>query len=415
MELAKVLVRTVARAFYDTEHVIVVDALVMHSALSSADLSIAMLLSPSNSNKIIQRLIGKLREGGLVSVYTRQETRDGATKPQARDYYYIDYRRAIDSIKWKVHVIHEKIKAASSSTGQEEKKEWHCMRCKSQYTMMEVLDLTDQDGRFLCRKCGNTLSELGDEIVEQDDTTALFNKQFGPILNLLQKIDDVTVPESTGEQALANARPMPRSELNPAPKVQVAPSQVSRPTAVKGQATGPEEIRVSITSESESTAAKAAEEAERRQKIAAQNQLPEWHERSTVTGEFIKNKADGAASRVAAPVAVNGEEKEEKKVEDSEQMDIFYAMLEKERLEKERKQQEEEDEEDEEDDDDEFEDVAITGANGTPLVKKPRLENNANPAMNVKVEGKDLQQPAAPDSKAGEESDEDDDEFENVM
>ncbi|MBE7179966.1 MAG: hypothetical protein INR71_01965 [Terriglobus roseus] len=68
MDQAKVLVRTVARAFYETEHVVVVDALVTHSALSAADISIAMHLSPSNSNKIVQRLIGKLREGGLVSV-----------------------------------------------------------------------------------------------------------------------------------------------------------------------------------------------------------------------------------------------------------------------------------------------------------------------------------------------------------
>lgn len=32
MDLAKVLVRSVMRAFYDTRHILVIDALVIHSA-----------------------------------------------------------------------------------------------------------------------------------------------------------------------------------------------------------------------------------------------------------------------------------------------------------------------------------------------------------------------------------------------
>lgn len=37
MEIAKVLVRTVARVFYDTEQIIVIDALVNHGAFVPAE------------------------------------------------------------------------------------------------------------------------------------------------------------------------------------------------------------------------------------------------------------------------------------------------------------------------------------------------------------------------------------------
>lgn len=405
MEHAKILVRTVARAFYETEHVIVADALAMHSALSAADISIAMHLSPSNSNKIVQRLIAKLREGGLVSVFTRQETRDGSNKPQARDYYYIDYRRAIDSTKYRVHILHEQIKAASSSTGQDEKKEWRCTRCSSQFTAMEVLDTTDARGRFTCKRCGFVLSEIGEENVEINDRTALFNKQFGNILQLLQKIDDCTIPESTGEQALSDARPMPRNEvLNPAPKLQVMP-QLSRPTAVKGQvASGPEKIEVSITSGTESTEAEAAAKQRYNAEMAARNTLPEWHTRSTVTGELVRESTPAAVKPVASNEGNNAED--EKSAAELDQMDHFYEQLEEERAAK-KDGDEEEEEEEEDEESDSFEDIPIITGEKRGL---PELDSDPEPKRARLVE-----ESVAVDVKVRDESDEDEDDFENVM
>lgn len=66
MELAKVLVRSVVRAFYETEHIVLIDALVNHSALSLSDLALAVDLG--KQQKVAQKLAGKLKEGGLVSV-----------------------------------------------------------------------------------------------------------------------------------------------------------------------------------------------------------------------------------------------------------------------------------------------------------------------------------------------------------
>ncbi|MBE7179965.1 MAG: hypothetical protein INR71_01960 [Terriglobus roseus] len=335
--------------------------------------------------------------------------------------------------------MHEKIKAATSSSGQEEKKEYICMRCRSEYTAIEVLDSLDPAGRgtgFLCKRCSNPLSELGDDIIQQDDTTALFNKQFAPILSILQKIDDTVVPEVTGEQALADMRPMPRTELNPAPKTQAAPTQASRPTAVKGMSTAPEKIEVAITSDLESTAAQQAANAERKAKIAAQNQMPEWHERSTISGDAFKRTSAaaggsvGGAATSAAPTA-NGEDKPEEKKDDSASLANFYEMLEKERQEQERlKQEEEEEEEEDDDDEDDFEDVGGVGSAdaGTPNVggdKRAGQLNGDVPVVKVDAPDADETTPAptpankvAPSTSSQmdtpRESDEDEDEFEDV-
>ena len=82
MDLAKTLIRSVARAFYDTPFVLVIDALMVHSAfvrthqpcvteaewpdrLPNEDLAY-LLQMPS---KELRKLCGKLKEDRLLSVY----------------------------------------------------------------------------------------------------------------------------------------------------------------------------------------------------------------------------------------------------------------------------------------------------------------------------------------------------------
>jgi transcription initiation factor TFIIE subunit alpha len=65
--LAKVFVKTAVRMFYETEHIVVIDALVYHGALSLQDLVI--VLDWGKNQKGAAKLTGKLREGGLISVY----------------------------------------------------------------------------------------------------------------------------------------------------------------------------------------------------------------------------------------------------------------------------------------------------------------------------------------------------------
>ncbi len=71
MDLAQTLVRSVVRAFYDDHqtfdrrHILVVDALVIHSALRDDDMSYLMNMNLKDLHKIC----GRLREDRFIQVY----------------------------------------------------------------------------------------------------------------------------------------------------------------------------------------------------------------------------------------------------------------------------------------------------------------------------------------------------------
>ncbi|KAF2015217.1 hypothetical protein BU24DRAFT_449976 [Aaosphaeria arxii CBS 175.79] len=402
LQLAKQFVKTVVRMFYETEHIVVIDALVFHGALTISDL--VTVLDGGKNQKGAQRITGRLREGGLVSVFTRQEVRVGAMKATNREYYYIDYRRAIDATKYRLHVLDEKIKKNVNPS--QEKKDFNCKRCKSQWTALEAMDspdpIPDRIGGtgFICKNCSYPLDEIADDGVGHDagDVPAKFNKIFKPILNLMQQIDEVVIPAIEGQDAVDGAIELPRDqELNPAAQHEVVVAPAVRPTAVRGVATGPEKISVSIATNSEQSEAARIAEAQRQAKIQQQNLLPEWHTKSTVRdqdyGESnIKTEATGSLTP-----SFKTEQTEEKNVATTDLDDIF-AKIEADRI-----KQEEQDETD--DEDDEFEDVIVSNAatetNGAPDAKRAKLESSAAPSPANGVT------PGMSTGDGGDESDED--------
>ncbi|KAF2137489.1 uncharacterized protein K452DRAFT_257550 [Aplosporella prunicola CBS 121167] len=431
METAKVLVRTIARIFYDVEQIVVIDALVNHGAISAADLSLVM--DEGKNHKKVQKYCAKLREGGLVSVYVRSETREGAQKPTNKEYYYIDYRKAVDSTKYRIHMLDNNIKAVAKPT--QEKKEYACPRCSSQWTLMEVLDNPDPSGKgsgFLCKRCNAPLKARNqgpDAEPEADDAPARFNNQFKPLLDLLQQIDKAVVPAVTGEEAVANAKPVPRDEqINPAQKTEVVVDEMLRPTAVRGIQTGPDKVDITIQTDEQNTAAELAAEAERRAKIAAQNQLPVWHTQSTVAGSegmsLKQNGVAGAADGATSLLAGNSAAATEDKKSSNADLDAYFEAL---KQEQDRKAKEEEEEEEEEDDEDEFEDVVTPSVAATPVPAAAPADGAAPDAKRIKLEepatatALSLAPPApaaaAPASSAqpSEAAESDEDDFEDVV
>ncbi len=259
---------------------------------------------------------------------------------------------------------------------------------------MEVLDSIDPAGRgsgFLCKRCNHLLELRADDTnaePEADDTPALFNQQFSDILSLLQQIDEVVVPAADAEAIVADARPVQRHDtFNPVAKAEAADRPIARPTAVKGITTGPEKIEISITTNSETTAAEQAAEAERRARLAAQNQLPKWHTRSTVTGEAttLGERQDAARQEPEViPVARSSlDENDEEKKERDPALDAYFAAL---RAEQERLAQEDEYDEDEEDEE-EFEEVTLGDSNIHAGGKRPRMEDSVIPPSATSFSG----------------------------
>ncbi|KAI2643283.1 hypothetical protein GGS21DRAFT_7384 [Xylaria nigripes] len=361
MDLAQQLVRSVARVFFnspdiDTRHVLIVDALIIHSALRDDDLSYLM----SMNLKDLHRICAKLRDERLLQVHVRPELREGQQRPTNRTYYFIDYRQAIDAIKWRVYHIDKAVQGNAKPAT--EKKEYFCRRCHAEWTQMEVLDKFDPTRGFTCHRCDAVLISDPEREAGGHEQSTKLNNQLRFITDMLPKLDAVIVPENTFETAHAVARPVIRDATN-----QAAPSivveSIAKPTAVRGMAnTGPQSISVDITELEGPTEAEKEAEKERKERIAQANALPEWHLQSTVTGASY-----GGPNPL--PTFKNDDEDDMKKLNDpiddamhGEEVTTLFEMLARQQAEEARRKEAEADDSDEEEDDqdeeeEEFEDI----------------------------------------------------------
>ena len=81
MDLAQTLIRSVVRAFYETKHVLVIDALMVHSVLPTDDLAYILGMQP----KDLRKLCGKLKEDRLLAVYAHT---DPLSNIRSNSFYY---------------------------------------------------------------------------------------------------------------------------------------------------------------------------------------------------------------------------------------------------------------------------------------------------------------------------------------
>lgn len=449
MDLAKNLIRMTVRAFYSTEHVLVVDALAIHSTLPDTDLATALGMPRGQ----LRKLCGTLKADGLVSSQIRGEKKEGAppvnpTKDgqpvlfkdrerlQTREWYYLNFHHAIDCLKYRMHKLSRHIEAIGAPTT--EKKGRSCPRCKSSYNELEVMDNISAMGEFLCHKCQHVLDEVDEADLGENESMKRLNDQLSRMVDMMRQIDSTDVPENDFEAALSHHVPITRGDWNPAAKREIVDFKPSLANS-KGLALAPEEITVTVLEDGDDSKITAEEAARKRAEEAKQNSLPAWIAGSTITGELTaigyKEAAERAARDAHASALHLDDGSEEKKVnnDDDGVMDDYWAAL---KAEQEREKQEaaEEDDEEEDDDDDEddFEDVVVGDSSAkadsslhrpsisgsTPVTLSSTATDDEGPAAK-RVKSDISQQVAvsAPEgtqeSKNGE-SDEDELEFEDV-
>lgn len=289
--------------------------------------------------------------------------REGQQRPTNRTYYYIDYRQAIDAIKWRVYTIDREVSSKASQTT--EKKLYFCPRCGMDWNELDVLDLMGPQG-FLCHKCKAILVQDPQRLAGGHEESTRLNNQLKFITDLLPQLDSVHIPDNTFEAAHATARPVVRDAQNQVAKSTVVESTL-KPTAVRGLAnTGPKSIAINITDAEGPTEAEKEAERLRKEKKAAENALPEWHVKSTVTGTTFTSDGAPAASQGKSDGGADGGDPDKKDDEDNlsaaqqAAMDDVFA-----RLQQQQQQMEEEDDDDdddEDDDDEEFEDIGLGGS-----------------------------------------------------
>lgn len=369
MDQAQQLVRMIARSFYEVEHRVVVDALVKHSALNIDEFRL-VFNNTSKHKQEIQKLCGRLREGGLISIYSQQETKLNALKPTTVEYYYIDYRRAIDSTKYRLHTLSEDRKRKAGPTLK--KKEYKCQQCKSEWEEIEVIDKPDPQGRnsgFLCHRCNFPLDyyPADAESIAEDGLVGQFNKATKWINDALQDIDRVEVPEVTGESAMRDRIEVPKEKARlDAPSADPFDVPKAKPQTVKGIVGPAQAIEVAITTASENTAAQQAADAALKAQKAAQNQLPSWHTHSTVTNEVTNAGQREEAARREREIGMSAivkDNPEEKKVTVDDAVDIWAAIDAQRKI-------DEDNEEESEDEEDQFEDVAVVATDTPPSQRR---------------------------------------------
>ncbi|KAL6863192.1 hypothetical protein ACO1O0_003436 [Amphichorda felina] len=430
MDLAVTLVKSVMRAFYQTREILVVDALILHEALRDDDLAYLMAINTKDLHKIC----GKLREDRFLTVHTRPEYREGNPRPSNRTWYYINYRHTIDAIKWRVYTIDKEVQGTTVQT--DEKKEYFCPHCKAEWTAMEVLDNSSEQG-FLCHRCNHPLTFEADRNPTGHEQSTRLNDQFKFITELLPKIDAVHIPECDFDRALAKARPVVRDATHQRAETIAVDTGVNRPMAVKGLTnTGPQSIAVNIsTSDGPSEAEKEAERA-RREQIAKQNALPSWMSNSTVTGESFSGNVPGVATAAAKKKEEDIKEAKPKGVDvnASTKIDDIFERLKAEQAAERAREAMGDDESGSEEEEDEFEDVPPTGTgSGRDTTSTPNIKRNPSgdifrdgdssderQAKRVKIEPgiktePDVKEPAKDSGNASEEDDDDEElEFEDV-
>ncbi|KAF2862319.1 hypothetical protein K470DRAFT_255958 [Piedraia hortae CBS 480.64] len=302
-ELAMSLLRTVLRAFYPSEHVIVVEALLTHSTLARQDL--AHLLGVQD--KALGKICGRLREDGILAVQARQERRTEDNNPSGREqrlatreWYFINYHRAIDSIKYKMHRLNKVYEGLGAPTT--EKKDLNCPRCNAQWTQLEVLGRIDlSTGKFMCKRCRFPLEAVQQEDnATSNDNMKRLNSQMGRIVEIMQRIDASQVPENDFNAALANHKPIDRTDVSPGQVTEMVDLPTAGVKSSKGLEIKPEKIAVTLQKDGE----KGAKEEKGETKQPA---LPLWFAKSTVSGEVTaigaeekqrKERDDALASHV---------------------------------------------------------------------------------------------------------------------
>ena len=259
----------------------------------------------------------------------------------------------------------------------EERKDYHCPRCKANWTQIEVLDKVGPEG-FECHRCGGLLERderAAGEATGHEKHSKLMS-QLNTLLKLLQQIDEEEIPRNDFESAFAVAVPIQRDEqVNPSRATVPVNAAKAKPATVRGVTQAAAPLGIDLTTASERTAAEQEAEAKRKAAIAAQNKLPEWISNSTVNGDVSAAGMQEQQRRLSNAQTNAGKAEEDEKTDAAELNDevaAYYAQMAKENAmaaekppESDDDDDDDEDEDEEEDDEDEFEDVAVDGG-GTP-------------------------------------------------
>lgn len=219
-----------------------------------------------------------MANGGQVPGVTPGQT----TKSRDVIYWFLDYREFADVVKYRIAMMRKAID--EKITNEVGKRGYICPNCQKLYDPLDLGHLFDPSaGGFLCEVCSTELVEddpsmHGDEGAGQDRMQR-FNMATAPIRDALKSIEGARLPT-----------------VNIVAWIAQNVATENMPTE-GGEAGDARRVDVVFGAEDDKAAQqKLAEEQ------MAQNALPEWYTKSTITGEStaLGNKEQAALAKAAA-------------------------------------------------------------------------------------------------------------------
>ncbi|GAA5840255.1 hypothetical protein JCM3766R1_001439 [Sporobolomyces carnicolor] len=285
LDVARLLVQKVSRTFYGSKGAILVDQLVQKEAFRDEELGKRLGMPTKEVSKLSHRLV----QDDLVQLHRRSELKPGAPKASLRTYYYLDFARTVDVIKWRMYKVQQTIDVKLRN--ELDAQGYLCPLCKASYAPLDAAALYDPTRNLLaCSICQTevTNNENDEQVKGNKDRMQRLNRQTKSIVDLLKKLERVELPRFDVERYLA--------VHGPALGATAAAAAAQNGTAVAIQP----EVKVHIAGDDDEAIEKAKRELELKEK-RAQNMLPSWIAQSTIDQNPTSTASEGPTVRAQSP------------------------------------------------------------------------------------------------------------------
>ncbi|KAK7685566.1 hypothetical protein QCA50_011433 [Cerrena zonata] len=320
-DVLHLLVQHVARAFYEPRFTIVLDQLIRHPVLKDDDLAGRMGLQLKELNKVM----AVLENDRLVRIHRQNELKEGAQRSVGRQYYYIDYQHFCNVVKWRVAEMRRRID--STLRNELDNKGYICPQCGKSFSPLEADKVIDfMLGTFICDVCHAELidNENAENVRGSQDRMQRFNRQMRFIREGLRRTEDMILPAFVFHlPSYCNiAHHVNRFDVALWIKTNIIDVERAKAAAHGGgggglkiagsSGDGKHEDSIGIVlSVDKDEATRRLERDKEAAAKRAQNMLPAWHLKSTISGDLtalgIKEnaRAEEAASSMAAATLPN--------------------------------------------------------------------------------------------------------------